>query len=138
MPAIVCAVAAVALAGVAFVRRGIQALDVGAVALLGAAAIAFASVQFENEIVSRLAGGIIVIAAAIWVVNLGQSGSFRIGKALGLAAFGFEILYLYVVTFGSMIDTSVAFLLGGVLFIAMAYGLYRLDRRLTAKPGAAT
>jgi uncharacterized membrane protein len=138
VPAIVCVVAAVALAGAAFARRGLQAFDVGAVALLGAAAIAFALVPIADEIASRFAGGVIVIAAAIWVVNLGQSGSFRIGKTLGLAAFGVEILYLYVVTFGSMIDTSVAFLLGGLLFIAMAYGLYRLDRRLAAKPGAAT
>jgi hypothetical protein len=27
-------------------------------------------------------------------------------------------------------DTALAFLLGGILFIALAYGLFRIDRRL--------
>ena len=34
-------------------------------------------------------------------------------------------------------DTALAFLTGGILFIALAIGLFRIDRRLGRQPGPA-
>ena len=104
---------------------------------IGIGAIAFALWDPPGELESRLAGGAIVIIAALWVTSLGQEHR---GKTLGLVAFGAEILYLYVVTLGTQFDTALAFLGGGVLFIILAYGLFRLDRRMgrrAAPPAAA-
>jgi uncharacterized membrane protein len=58
-------------------------------------------------------------------------------KTLGLVALGVEVVYLYVRTFGTLMDTALAFLVGGVLFMALAWGLYRLDRFLGTRTAAA-
>jgi uncharacterized membrane protein len=117
-------------AGVARRRGGITTIDaLGAVAI-GLAAVAYVYFQPDERLESRLIGGIIVLGAAFWAINNGQTGPQRVGKTTGLAAFGIEIVYLYVMTIGTLMDTALAFLVGGVLFIALAYGLFRIDRRL--------
>jgi uncharacterized membrane protein len=118
------------LAVVAWRRRGISAVDAAGAVAIGLAATAYAYFQPEEQMAARLVGGIIVIGAALWAINNGQTGPQRIGKTTGLAAFGIEIIYLYVVTIGTLMDTALAFLVGGALFTALAYGLFRIDRRL--------
>ncbi len=134
MPAFVLGVFAVLLAGYGYVRRSLTALEPIAVALIGIAAIGFALWTPPGELEERLAGGGIVLIAALWVTSLGQTAQHR-GKTLGLFAFGAEVLYLYVVTLGTQFDTALAFLAGGVLFIALAYGLFRLDRYMSRGQG---
>ncbi len=134
--AIVTVAVAVALAALAAARKSLAALDAGAVALLGVAAILFALNVPADEMVGRMAGGVMVIIAALWAVNLGQTGVAGSGKSTGLFALGLEVVYLYAVTFGSLMNTAVAFLLGGVLFIVLAWGLYRLDRHLARQVAA--
>jgi uncharacterized membrane protein len=130
-------IALTALVAVARQRRGIATIDaVGAVAI-ALAAIAYVYFQPEDRMAARLLGGVIVIGAALWAINNGQTGPQRVGKTTGLAAFGIEIIYLYVVTIGTLMDTALAFLVGGVLFIALAYGLFRIDRRLGRRVEAA-
>ena len=90
--------------------------------MLGIAAIGFALNMPGDELWARVAGGVMVLIAALWAVNLGQTGVVGSGKATGLVALGAEVIYLYAVTFGSLMDTAVAFLLGGVLFIAAGLG----------------
>src|SRR5690606_17350905 len=125
----VALIATAGLVALAMQRRHLTIVDaVGAVAI-GLAALAYDAWQPDDAMPARLAGGIIVLGAALWAVNLGQ-GTSRTGKKTGLSAFGIEVIYLYVVTLGTLIDTALAFLIGGLLFIALAYGLYRLDRRL--------
>jgi uncharacterized membrane protein len=125
------------LTGLSLIRRQIGVLElIGAVAI-GIAAIAFAWWSPEDTVPARLAGGVLVLAACLYVVHLGQTGSRHIGKKLGLAAFGIELIYLYVETLGTLLDTALAFLIGGLLFMALAYALYRVDKRLTANAGAA-
>jgi uncharacterized membrane protein len=80
-----------------------------------------------------MAGGAIVLVAAVWAVALGQRDTMGVAKSIGLLALGAEVIYLYGVTFGTLMDTAVAFLFGGVLFIVLAWGLYRLDRRLARR-----
>ncbi len=126
---------AVAVAALAAARRSLSILDAGAIALVGFAAILFALNVPSAELWGRAAGGAMVLVAALWAVNLGQAGTIGSAKATGLFALGAEVVYLYGVTFGSLMNTAVAFLLGGILFIVLAWGLYRLDRHL-ARRGA--
>jgi uncharacterized membrane protein len=130
--------AAVLLAALAFFRRDVRAIDFILLAALCVAALAFALAVPADEFWSRLAGGAMVLVASLWVVGLGHAGSLPGGKTTGLAAFGIEIVYLYAVTLGTLLDTAVAFLGGGVLFVILAFILYRIDRRLRAKPEEAT
>ncbi|MEO8668935.1 MAG: DUF2157 domain-containing protein [Bauldia sp.] len=132
MPAFILGVAAVLLASYGYMRRSLSAIEPIAVAVISVAAIGFALWTPPSDLQERLAGGAIVLVAALWVTSLGQTAQHR-GKTLGLFAFGAEILYLYVVTLGTQIDTALAFLAGGVLFIALAYGLFRLDRFMTRR-----
>ena len=130
---VVAVAVAAAFAVVAFMRKGLAAVDIGAVALVGVGALLFALNVPAEELWARLAGGAILIVAALWAINLGQTGAVAAAKTTGLVALGLEIIYLYVVTFGTLMDTAVAFLLGGVLFIVLAWGLYRLDRHLAGR-----
>ena len=125
--------AAIAFAGLAFLRKYLTLVDLITVALLAAVATAFALSVPTDDLTQRLAGGIMVIVASLWAVSLGQSGRHPIGKIIGLFAFGCEIIYLYVFTLGTRLDTALAFLVGGVLFIVLAYILFRIDRILARR-----
>ncbi|CAN5185318.1 hypothetical protein BH10PSE9_BH10PSE9_07360 [soil metagenome] len=129
-------VVAAVLTLVAVFRRSLSVVDIAAVVLIGAAAILFALNVPDDTLLSRLWSGGIVIVAALWAVNLGQSGVLDVGKSTGLAFLGLEVIYLYAFTLGTLINTAVAFLLGGVLFIGLAWGLFRLDRYLAARAAA--
>ncbi len=120
------------LVALALTRKGLTIVDAVGAVVIGVAALAYAYLSPQGDMEARLAGGVIVLVAALWAVNLGQTGVHRVGKKTGLAAFGIEIIYLYVVTLGTLLDTALAFLAGGVLFIGLAYGLVRIDRRLAA------
>jgi uncharacterized membrane protein len=125
-------VIAVVLAGLAQQRGALRFLDVAAVAALGAGVLGVALWTGADEFTIRLAAGIVVILGALWWVSLGHAGH-AVGNKLGLLAFGAEVLYLYSVTLGSLIDTALAFLVGGVLFIVLAFFLFRLDKKLAAR-----
>ena len=136
--AIVVANAAAAIAaGIAALRRGLTLADFFAVIVIAAATMLFVALLPTDDVLRNAAGGAIVIVAAIWAVSLGQSGRHPIGKAFGLAAFGLEVIYIYVFTIGTRIDTAIAFLIGGVLFIVLAYVLFRVERILARRAAAA-
>ncbi len=128
---------AVVLSVLAAIRKGVSMIDPGAIALIAIAAVVFAHYAPGDELWTRLAGGAIVLLAALWAVGLGQTGTLTAAKPIGLFALGAEVVYLYAVTLGSLINTAVAFLLGGVLFMALAWGLYRLDRHLARRAAPA-
>ena len=134
---IVLMAVAVALAALAAARKSATGLDAAAIAVLGVAALGFALAMPGDELWARVAGGVMVLIAALWAVHLGQTGTIGGAKPTGLFALGAEAIYLYAVTFGSLMDTAVAFLVGGILFIALAWGLYRLDRHLARRGGGA-
>lgn len=134
---IVLIAVAVALAALAALRKSLTAIDAVAIAVIGIVAFGFAYYMPGDEMWARIDGGVMVLIAALWAVNLGQTGMAGSGKTTGLFALGAEVVYLYAVTFGSLMNTALAFLLGGVLFIVLAWGLYRLDRHLTRRSAAA-
>lgn len=131
-PSVAALAAALVLAGFALQRRALRLVDLGAVAVFGAALIALGAWDEPPEFQGRLFAGIVVILAALWWVSLGHRGH-PVGSKIGLAAFGIQVLYLYGVTLGTLIDTALAFLVGGLLFIALAFILFRLDRRLAER-----
>jgi len=126
---------AVALAAAALWQKGLSVVDVGAVALIGLMALIFALNLPESDFWRRLAGGVMVILTALWLINLGQSGEVPGAKSVGLAALGIEVVYLYVATLGGLFYTAIGFLLGGVLLIGLAWSLYKLDRFLSRRRG---
>jgi uncharacterized membrane protein len=128
---------AILLAAFAYGRRLLTLLDLAAVALLSLAAVALVHFLPEPDLVRKGIGGAIVVLAALWAITLGQSGRHPIGKSIGLVTFGLEVIYLYIFTLGTMLDTALAFLIGGVLFIALAYVLFRIDRLLERHAAAA-
>jgi uncharacterized membrane protein len=135
--ALVATGAAILFAAFAYGRRLLTLLDLGAVVVLSLAAIAFVHFLPEPDLARKVAGGAIVVLATLWAVTLGQSGHHPIGKSIGLVAFGLEVIYLYIFTIGTLLDTALAFLVGGVLFIALAYVLFRIDRILARHATAA-
>jgi hypothetical protein len=137
VPALVAAAAAILLAAFAFTRRMVTLTDMIAVAGLTLGAIAFAYFLPTEDLARNVIGGVLVVLAALWAVTLGQSGRHPIGKSIGLVAFGLEVIYLYVFTIGTRLDTALAFLIGGVLFIVLSYVLFRIDRMLARRATAA-
>lgn len=103
--------------------------------IVAAAAAGFAFMAPENEFVAGLIGAAIVIGATVWTVVLGRERLVPGGAPIGLTVFGLEVIYVYAVTIGTILDTSLVFLGGGLLFIALAFGLVRIERRLTARTG---
>lgn len=132
VPSVVALAAAIVLAGFSLQRGMLRFLDFGAVAALGAGVLALGVWDQPPEFYGRLFAGIIVVLAALWWVSLGHSGH-PVGSKVGLIAFGAEVLYLYGVTLGTLIDTALAFLIGGLLFIALSFVLFRLDKKLAAR-----
>jgi uncharacterized membrane protein len=135
MPSFLLGVLAVIVTGIAYMRRGVTALEPAAIAVLAVGAVGFALWNPGETLEARLAGGALVIVAALWVTGYGQIAGHR-GKSLGLFAFGAEVLYLYAVTIGTQFDTALAFIGGGVLFIVLAYVLFRIDRRMARRTTA--
>ncbi len=80
----------------------------------------------------------ILLALCVWLVTLGTRLHNRFVINLGFAAFGGEALYLYLETFGTLLDTAAFFAVGGILLIAGGFVWERLRRRATAGQSEAT
>jgi uncharacterized membrane protein len=78
-------------------------------------------------------GSLLVVGASLWAVSLGYSGRYPGGRSLGLAAFGLEIAYVYLRTFGTVLDTALALLCGGALFLVLSVILFQIDRLLSSR-----
>lgn len=72
------------------------------------------------------------LGLAVWAINLGQRRHHRGAINLGIAAFGIEALYVYFRTIGSLLDTALFFLAGGIALVLAAFVIERVRRRLVA------
>ncbi len=79
----------------------------------------------------------ITLALTFGAIMWGARTSNRVLMWLGYVGFSLEILALYFKTLGSLMDTSLFFLLAGILAIALAWFATLLHRRQAAK-GVAT
>ena len=119
--------ALLALLAVAWLRGRLRLPDV---LVLGGAA-AWGLVAWHLPLAGyspRVLAAVVVLVLAVWMIAFGRRGQAAGLYWGGFAAFAAEVLYLYFETLGSLLDTSVFMLLGGVLFIALAWGLVRLAR----------
>ncbi len=70
------------------------------------------------------------LALSIWSINFGQRRDSPAAINIGFAAFGIETLYLYFETVGTLLNTAVFFLTGGIVLVLLAFALERMRRRL--------
>lgn len=128
------------LAALAFVGIEKSRPDFGYIAaplFVYAIAIAFAGLFalqfFENPPVGRLIVlAIITLALLIAAISHALSTGNRGALWLGYVAFSIEILALYGQTVGSILGTSLFFLVAALIVAALAYVALRLARRNTA------
>jgi len=114
-------------------RRGVlQLVDV---AVLAGLAIWFGGLWGTAPFAEFWLHAAMLFAVFVWLIGLGQRREDNFMVGLGLLAFGIEVLYLYAETLGTLLDTSLFFLIGGVLLIVLAFGLEMLRRRLSRDNG---
>jgi len=73
------------------------------------------------------------LAICVWLIAFGTKLHNRFLINLGFAAFGAEALYLYLETFGSLLDTAAFFAIGGILLIAGGFVWEKLRRQAMAR-----
>ena len=71
-------------------------------------------------------------ALAIMVINMGQRRRHTAAINIGFAAFAVETLYIYFETLGTLLDTALFFLTGGIVLVVLAVLLESVRRRLVA------
>ncbi|MFC4725000.1 DUF2157 domain-containing protein [Glycocaulis abyssi] len=79
-----------------------------------------------------MAGAAVFAIAAAMVAEGAQAGRGFTG-GLGLVLFIAQALHVYTALFGSLLDTALFFLIGGLLLIAMSVIAMRLQRRKQAR-----
>jgi uncharacterized membrane protein len=108
-----------------------------AVGAAGLTLAASGSYNFSDSLWLQVLLGVLALVAGVWAVAYGNRNGSRAAATFGLVAFAGEVLYLYFVTFGTLLDTALFFLIGGLLLIGLAAVLVRLQRRLApAETGA--
>ena len=110
--------------------------DLARVALSYAAAVAFAglfALQFfeRTEVGELVLLGAVSIALLLALIWYGSSAHNRAALWLGYVGFSVEILALYGKTVGSLLDTSLFFLVAGLLVAGLAAMAWRLHARQT-------
>lgn len=125
-------------AAIAIEYKRIQWSDLARAVLVYAAAVAYAglfALQFiETVSMGKLAAlgaiSLILLLALIWyALDTRNRGALWIGYI----GFSVEILSLYVKTVGSMLDTSLFFLIAGILVAGLAAMAWRLHARQTGE-----
>jgi uncharacterized membrane protein len=102
--------AGLASGAAAWKAQTVTAFDLAVAAVLGGSAITLALWLSDDGFLQRLLGSVLVLSACVWTVSLGYRGLYHGGRSLGLAAFAVEVAYIYVLTFGTVLDTALALL----------------------------
>lgn len=124
-------------------KNQLKNTDLAVFAAVAAGTLLFALVSTqnlfgtENWLVSRethkfLATwvyGAAFLTLLIWLISYGHRHGSDLYVWAALAAFGVEVLYIYLSIFGSLLETSLFFLVGGILTMGLAFFLYRLNQR---------
>ena len=119
-----------ALAGAVFRwRLAADRLALGAVGL-AAVAVACAVVSAEYHWLGLAVLNLVLVAALIGLIAEGYRRDDRFVVNLGFLTFALTILRLYFDTFWLLFDRSLFFMVGGLLVIALGWGLERKRRNL--------
>jgi uncharacterized membrane protein len=126
-----------ALAGAVIRWRSVaDRLALGVVALV-AVAVACAMVPEEHGWLALAALNLVLVAALIGLIAEGYRRDDRFVVNLGFLAFAATILRLYFDTFWLLFDRSLFFMVGGLLVIALGWGLERKRRNMIGDLGEA-
>lgn len=117
-------------------RSAADRLALGAVALV-AVAVACAMVPEAHGWLALAVLNLVLVAALIGLIAEGYRRDDRFVVNLGFVAFALTILRLYFDTFWLLFDRSLFFMVGGLLVIALGWGLERKRRDLIGDPGEA-
>ncbi len=79
-----------------------------------------------------------LLILCVWLIAFATRLQNRFLINLGFAGFGGEALYLYLETFGTLLDTAAFFAIGGVLLIAGGFVWERLRRQAITAPTEAS
>lgn len=83
----------------------------------------------------RVVVGVIVFALSITLILYGSREGRRYTGGVGIALFIAQTLYVYGETFGDLLDTSLFFLIGGLLLFGLSIAVIRLQKRIAGKNG---
>ena len=114
----------------AIIRKKLRPLD--AFALVAAALLPTLFALFPTILTTltpQILSAIVAIGLSIWAMEYGQKYHYSKAVNLGLITFGLVALDIYFATFGSLLDTALFFLLGGILLLVLAWFLTRLRSR---------
>ena len=111
-------------------------LALGAVGLV-AVAVACAVVPAEHDWLGLAVLNLVLVAALIGLIAEGYRRDDRFVVNLGFLAFALTILRLYFDTFWLLFDRSLFFMVGGLLVIALGWGLERKRRHMIDDLGEA-
>lgn len=117
-------------------RRGAGTLHDAAIVLVAIGAPPAIAMAAPDPLIGAWANAALYLGVCLWCMALGQRLSDNMVTNLALIAFGGELLYVYFVTFGTLIDTAVFFLIGGGILILVAAVLVRIRRRMIAAGAA--
>jgi uncharacterized membrane protein len=101
----------------------------GYLLLLSFAGFMFLQLSNYNDVGGNMIMGLLVIALSVGALIL-KGRDHGAVRALAYTAFGSEILYLASLTVGSLLGTSVFFLLSGVIVLIIAWLVVRIEKRI--------
>lgn len=99
--------------------------------LLGVSFFGFMMLQLSNysDVGGTMIIGLLVIALSVGALILKGRDHGGV-RALAYTAFGAEILYLASLTIGSLLGTSVFFLLSGIIVLVIAWLVVKIEKRI--------
>ncbi len=89
-----------------------------------------------NQLVMSWSYALAFLLFCVWAAGWGQRHHSRTIVTIALITFGAEVLYIYFETLGSLLDTSLFFLIGGLLLIGLGVLLHKIHQRLTLQEQA--
>jgi len=84
----------------------------------------------ESVLFLRIFVGVSLFALSVGLILYGAREGRRFAGGLGVALFIAQALYVYWETFGDLLDTSLFFLMGGLLLFALSFGVIRIQKRI--------
>ncbi|WP_421791223.1 DUF2157 domain-containing protein [Hyphobacterium sp.] len=92
----------------------------------------------EAVLLLRVFVGACLFALAVALILYGSREGRRFTGGVGIALFIAQTLYVYAETFGDLLDTSLFFLIGGLLLFGLSTVVIRMQSRLSNKTGEAS
>lgn len=111
--------------------------SIGAFSLVFALLAALQPVSKETfDFIATWIYGAAFLALMIWLMMFGHRRLSDSYVWIALVAFAAQVLYIYFRLFGTLLETSLFFLVGGILTLSLSFVLYRVYQRIDSMDGA--